>query len=47
MNLRKVQFITLEEDEKDLIVSFALEDNHGDIESLILLRTLLYEEVLD
>ena len=45
--LRIVQFISLEEDDKDLVVSFALNDARGDIESLILLRTLFYEEYLD
>ena len=47
MSPRKVQFISLEEDDKDLVVSFALDDTQGDIESLILLRTLFYEEYLD
>ena len=47
MSLRIVQFISLEEDDKDLVVSFALNDARGDIESLILLRTLFYEEYLD
>jgi hypothetical protein len=44
---RKVQFIALEEDSKDLIVSFALGDEQGYIESLILLRSLFYEELLN
>ncbi len=34
------------EDEKDLIVSFALEDSERGIKSLTLLRTLFYEELL-
>ena len=35
------------EDDKDLIVSFALEDSDRGIRSLTLLRTLFYEEFLD
>ena len=35
------------EDDKDLIVSFALEDSERGIRSLTLLRTLFYEEFLD
>jgi len=42
-----VNFINLEEDEKDIIVSFAVSDGEQNIKSLILLRTLLYEEFLD
>jgi hypothetical protein len=47
MSPLKVQFISLEEDDKDLVVSFAIDDTKGDIESLILLRTLFHEEYLD
>ncbi|MEA3279123.1 MAG: hypothetical protein U9Q38_00770 [Thermodesulfobacteriota bacterium] len=43
----KVQFINLEEDDKDLIVSFAVDDPEMVVKSLILLRTLFFEEVLD
>ena len=43
----KVQFLSLEEDDKDLIVSFALDDAEMGIMSLILLRTLFYEELMD
>jgi len=43
----KVQFISLEEDEKDLIVSFAVDDSEMGVKSLILLRTLFFEEALD
>jgi len=43
----KVQFINLEEDDKDLIVSFAIDDSEMGVKSLILLRTLFFEEVLD
>ena len=39
-------FMEIEEDEKDLIVSFALDDGDGDIRSLILHRTLFYESIL-
>ena len=42
-----VKFINLEEYENDLIVSFAVSDGEQDISSLILLRTLLYEELLE
>ena len=43
----RVQFISLEEDEKDLIISFAIDDAEGlGIKSLILLRTLFYEHLL-
>ena len=42
-----VKFINLEEYENDLIVSFAVSDGEQDIRSLILLRTLLYEELLE
>jgi len=35
------------EDDKDLIVSFALEDAERGVRSLTLLRTLFYEEFLD
>lgn len=44
---QKVQFISLEEDEKDLIVSFAIDDTELGVKSLILLRTLFFEEMLD
>ena len=42
-----VSFISLEEDDKDLIVSFAIRDGEFGIQSLILMRTLFYEEYLD
>lgn len=42
-----VQFISLEEDDKDLIVSFTVDDPAMGVKSLILLRTLVFEEVLD
>ena len=38
-----VSFMEIEEDEKDLIVSFALDEGDGNIRSLILHRTLFYE----
>lgn len=43
----KVQFINLEEDDKDLIVSFAVDDSEMGVKSLILIRTLFFEEMLD
>jgi hypothetical protein len=43
----KVQFVSLEEDDKDLIVLFAIDDPALGVKSLILLRTLFFEEVLD
>jgi len=43
----RVQFISLEEDDKDLIVSFAIDDENLGVKSIILLRTLFYEELLD
>ena len=43
----KVQFIDLEENDKDLIVSFAIDDPATGIKSLILLRTPFYEELFD
>ncbi len=45
--IHKIQFISLEEDDKDLIVSFAVFDGDIGIKSLILLRTLFYEELMD
>ncbi len=41
-----VNFMNIEEDEKDIIISFALDDDEGDIKSLILHRTLFYEFIL-
>ena len=43
----KAKFISLEEDEKDLIVSFAIEDSHQGVITLMLHRTLFFEEYLD
>ena len=42
-----VSFINLEEYENDLIVSFAVDDGEQGVRSLILLRTLLYEELIE
>lgn len=42
----KVQFITLEDKDKDLIVSFAIGSGGRDIRSLTLLRTPVYEALL-
>lgn len=41
-----VNFMVIEEDEKDLIVSFALDDGDGGIKTLILHRMLLYEFIM-
>ena len=43
----KINFINLEEDDKDLIASFAIEDSQVGVRSLILHRTLFLEEFLD
>ena len=43
----KVAFLDLEDDDKDLIVSFALEDSERGVRSLILLRTPCYEALID
>jgi hypothetical protein len=40
-----VSFMEIEEDEKDLIISFALDDEGG-VKSLILHRTLFYEFIM-
>jgi hypothetical protein len=45
--MHKVKFLSLMEDDTDLIVSFALEDADLGVRSLTLLRTLFYEELLD
>lgn len=45
MEMKRVEFISLEEDDKDLIVSFAVEDEIIGVKSLILHRTLFYEEI--
>ena len=42
----KVEFINLEESEKDLVVSFAIDDGNNGINSLILHRQLFFERVL-
>jgi len=47
MEMKKIEFISLEEDDKDLIVSFAVEDENFGVKSLILHRTLFYEEIFD
>ena len=41
-----VSFMEIVEDDKDLIISFALDDEDGDIKSLILHRTLFYESIM-
>ncbi len=47
MEMKRVEFINLEEDDKDLIVSFAVEYENFGVKSLILHRTLFYEEIFD
>jgi len=42
-----VDFMSFEEDDKDLIISFAIPDEALGVKSLILHRTLFFEEVLD
>ena len=42
-----VDFMSFEEDEKDLILSFAIPDEALGVKSLILHRTLFFEEVLN
>ncbi len=42
-----VQFINLDEDDKDLILSFAVDDEGMGVKSLILHRTLFFEHFLD
>ncbi len=41
-----VSFMDIEEDDKDLIISFALDDEDGGIKSLILHRTLFFEYIM-
>jgi hypothetical protein len=43
----KVQFISLEDSDEDIIISFALDDLAMEIKSLILHRTLFFENLLD
>ena len=43
----EVQFISLEEDEKDILISFVIPDKEIGVKSLILHRTLFFEEILD
>jgi hypothetical protein len=45
--MERVEFINLDEDETDLIVSFAVTHEIIGVKSLILHRTLLYEGFLD
>lgn len=41
-----VNFMVIEENEKDLIISFALDEGGGEIKSLILHRTLFFESMM-
>jgi NH3-dependent NAD+ synthetase len=45
--MEQVEFLNLEEDENDLIVSFAITHQIIGVKSLILARTILYENFLD
>jgi hypothetical protein len=45
--MHTVQFLYLEENDKDLIVSFAIDDAVFGVKNLTLLRTLFLEELLD
>ena len=44
---QRIQFLSLEEDEKDIIISFAIDDSDMLVKSLILYRTFSFEEFLD
>jgi hypothetical protein len=44
--MEKAEFISVEDDEPDLILSFALRDDDRGVKSLTLLRTPLYEGIL-
>ena len=44
--MQKAEFISIEDDEPDLILSFALHSDDGGVKSLILMRTPLYENIL-
>jgi hypothetical protein len=44
--MEKAEFISVEDDEPDLILSFALHDDDRGVKSLNLLRTPLYEGIL-
>jgi len=43
----EVQFISLEEDEKDIFISFVIPDKEIGVKSLILHRAFFFEEILD
>lgn len=45
--IEHVDFIRLDEDDKDIIIAFAISDKDLGIRSLILHRTLFFEEYLD
>ena len=42
----KVQFVNIEDEEPDLVLSFALDDEELGVKSLILQRTPVYESLL-
>ena len=43
----QVQFISLEEDEKDILISFVIPDKQIGVKTLLLHRTFFFEEILD
>ena len=45
--MRRIQFISIEEDDKDQILSFALDDGGGFVKSLLLHRTRFFEFIFD
>ena len=45
--MNSVEFISLEEDDKDIIISFVIKDDDLGVKSLILHRTLFMEEFLE
>jgi len=44
---KKVEFISLDEDDTDLIVSFAIADSDWGVKSLILMRTPVLENMME
>jgi len=44
---QRIQFLNFEEDDKDIVISFAIDDSNMLVKSLILHRTFFFEEFLD
>lgn len=44
---QRIQFLNFEEDDKDIVISFAINDSNMLVKSLILHRTFFFEELLD